>query len=141
MGDRPASGGEHTDIAALSAAALAAVLALLVTPGEYGFDDAGLTISLLLLIFGYAWPHRRTRIQSAAIASIIALSAIPGVGFLDEMALFPGTWAELIHRVARGRPDPTAVTRVPDWHMVVAWILVFSGALLLDKKNQNRRRN
>jgi hypothetical protein len=124
---------EHTDIAALSAAALAAALTLLNTRDKYGVECAAVTISLLLLIIGYAWSNRRTLTQSAAIASVVALSAIPGIGFVDEVHYFPGTWGELMcHGFDKGE------TNVPDPHMVVAWIAIFLSTLTIDVKGQRR---
>ena len=124
---------EHTDIAALSAAALAAALALLIGPEKYSVAGAAITISLLLLIIGYAWSNRRTFIQSAAIASVVALSAIPGVGFVDEIYQSRGTWVTFV-RFDLGKGD----TNVPDWHMVVAWTAIFLITLAIDAKRQRR---
>jgi hypothetical protein len=72
---------EHSDVGSLSAGAVAAILSLLAVPGEFAVLNLGTTTVLLLVIVAYSWKAERTNLQSAALAPVIALSAVPGMGF------------------------------------------------------------
>lgn len=76
-----------TDVAALAGGAIATSLALSASSGPYEWLGMITSASLLLIIFAYVWPHRRNKLQSFAAAGAIAISAIPGVGFVLERVL------------------------------------------------------
>ena len=81
---------EHSDVGTLSAGVVAAILSLLMLPGEYAVVNLGVSIVILLTTIAYSWQSKRTGLQSVALSSVIALSAIPGMGFVDEVIRFPG---------------------------------------------------
>jgi len=77
-----------TDPAALGAGAVAIVVSLFVVPGNFGIINLVVSITLLAVIFGYVWPHRRLPLQSLAVGAAVGLASIPAIGFLDETVRF-----------------------------------------------------
>ncbi|MET0632954.1 MAG: hypothetical protein ABWY92_19010, partial [Xanthobacteraceae bacterium] len=77
-----------TDPAALGAGAVAIVVSLFVVPGNFGIINLVVSITLLAVIFGYVWPHRRLPLQSLAVGAAVGLASIPAIGFFDETVRF-----------------------------------------------------
>src|SRR5215510_6925239 len=74
------------DTAALSAGAVAVVVALFITPGMYGVINLIISVTLVLAIVAYVWPHTRRWLPSAAVGAAIGLASLPGIGFVEETA-------------------------------------------------------
>jgi hypothetical protein len=81
--------GEHSGVAALSAAIVAAVISIFAIQGPYNDLGAIVALTLIFMIIGYVWKHPRTVWQSLAVASILGGVAIPIVGFILEMWFIP----------------------------------------------------
>jgi hypothetical protein len=137
---------EHSDVGGLSAGAVAAILSLLAIPGEYAVLNLGTTIALLLIIIAYSWTDKRTKLQSAALASVVALSAVPGMGFVDEVRLFPRDRIGFLLGFTKWDCDLDPcnkmtgehLSRVPDGHMVCGWVIVFALFWVADIWNQKK---
>lgn len=76
----------QTDIAALSAAAAAVVVAMFLVPGNFDLMGAVISLTLLFLICGYIWRHSRVWQESLGIAAVIALLLLPVFGFVFELS-------------------------------------------------------
>ena len=75
----------RTDVAALTAAVIAVPMVMFVTPGTYNFLDLVVGITLLALIFGYAYgSDERNNRQRAAIACVVGLAALPVAGAIFD---------------------------------------------------------
>jgi len=82
--DRSHPGG--TDVAALSAAVVAVSISTFLTPGDYEAISLVISVTVIALILGYVWPSVRSKMQSFALAAVVGVAAIPGIGFFDEAA-------------------------------------------------------
>ena len=74
----------HIDVAALAAAGVAVAVSSVVAEGLFGAVNVAISITLTALIFAFIWPARRNRSESFAIATVLALAAVPAFGFADE---------------------------------------------------------
>jgi hypothetical protein len=121
--------GGPTDAAALAGSAVAATIGLAVGDGPYGVLGLVMSASLLLIIFGYIWPHTRPPLQSWAAASAIAVAAIPGVGFGLEIILCRlGT--------AVGKDG----SRVCGVYVAVAWVVLTCICAIWDRMVQRMKK-
>jgi hypothetical protein len=139
---------EHsgTDIAALSAGVVAVSVALFITPGTYDLMNLVISVTLLAVIVGYVLPSARGRMQSIAVATAIGLAAVPGIGFLLEVYLSPpGAWAKVFigeyefPREAYKFRDDVALSNVPNWQIVLGWLLISLAMFIVDRNLQKRR--
>ena len=103
----------QTDIAALAASVVAVSVALFVVPGPFDLFGIAIALTTLMLIYGYAWPGRRERPQSAGLAGVVALSTMPIIG-----------WA--LQRIP-------ALEEVHDGFLVAAWAVVAAITYLIDR--------
>lgn len=76
---------ENTDVAALSAGAIAVVIALFINPGAWDITGLIVGFTLVVVITGFAWDRTRWWLQSLAIAASIALASLPAIDFMNEM--------------------------------------------------------
>jgi len=116
-----------TDVAALAGGAVATAISLAASSGAYDWLSLVTSSSLLLIIFAYVWPHKRNRLQSFAAAGAIAISAIPGVGFILE------TLFEL-----NGRRASVGDSLVNPAFLAAAWLGITSFGAWWDIRHQPR---
>ena len=116
-----------TDIAALVGSAVAASIALTASPGEYGATSLIMSLSLLLIIYGYVWPHYREMRESIATASAIGVAAVPGLGFALEQIL-----------KCNGVPPVPDDSRVSDWWILLGWAAIVILVSIVDSVMQLR---
>jgi hypothetical protein len=102
---------DKTDAAALGAGVVAVAMTVFGDPTAYDLLTVIVSIALMLLILGYIARSRRDRAQSLAFAAVIAIIAIPILGFAVEGRA--GPWA-------KAAPPPGEST-VSDPATVVAW--------------------
>ena len=143
MADRRVQPEAHTDIAALSAAVVAVVISMLVLPDEYNLLNLAVSVVIILIIAAYVWANARTWLQTIALSSVIGLSAIPGIGFIDEAARSNSNLAEWIaFTIPLSTKEQTTPangahqTRVPDGDVTIASIAIFLVAAVGDRINQ-----
>lgn len=80
-----------TDVAALAGGIVATSIAMAIDDGPYGILGFLTSISLVLILAAYVFPHQRNKIQSIATGAATALAALPGFGFLLETI---GQWLD-----------------------------------------------
>lgn len=73
-----------TDIAALSGSVVAVSVSLFVGDGPFGSLNAAVSVTLILVILGYAWRTTRRLTQSLAISAAVGLATVPAYGFVYE---------------------------------------------------------
>ena|SRR5215472_8548964 len=76
---------ENTDVAALSAGAIAVVIALFINPGSWDITGLIVSFTLVVVILGFSWERTRWWLQSLAIAASIALASLPAIDFVNEV--------------------------------------------------------
>src|SRR5690242_12295544 len=80
-GETEGSGEGRTDIAALAAGAMAVAISMFLISGPFDALGAMVAVTLTLVIIGYVWKHRRSILQSLAVAALLGIVAIPIAGF------------------------------------------------------------
>jgi hypothetical protein len=133
-----------TDIAALSAGVVAVVVSLFVSPGRYGSIGPVVSITLILVIWAYVWPHTRRLLQSIAFGCSIGLASIPAIGFFDEAARSRAPLTYLSTEEWDCRQDPCKdngdhESRVPDMDLATGWLLISVLVFGVDRAAQRRK--
>lgn len=111
----------RTDVAALAAAVIAVPVTIFHAPGPYEATSfiVGLTLLLLIIGFGYT-ESERGKWQRAAIAGVVALAALPVLGFaVDGLAVLRGLGCH-----------PNSCLN--HWGHLGAWVTVFIMAYSID---------
>jgi len=80
-----------TDVAALAGGIVATSIAMAIDDGPYGILGFLTSVSLVLILAAYVFPHQRDKTQSIATGAATALAALPGCGFLLETI---GQWLD-----------------------------------------------
>jgi hypothetical protein len=124
----------RTDIAALSASAVAVSVSLAVNPDEYSIVNLVVSITLFLVIVGYAGRERRVLVRSLALGAPLGLALLPGVGFFDEAARAADVLAFL--RSGGGGDVPS---NVPNIDLATGWLGCSAVAAVLDRLAQRAR--
>jgi hypothetical protein len=75
---------ENTDVAALSAGAVAVVIGLFTNPGPWDMTGLVIGFTLVIIIVAFTWERTRWWLQSLAVAAAIALASLPATGFMCE---------------------------------------------------------
>jgi hypothetical protein len=136
----------HTDVAALCGAAIAVPLSIFLAPGP--FDPMGVVVAMTLglVIFGYIWKHERTLTQSAAVAALLGLMAIPIVGFFAELFYAHDRWSLLTHgdplncfRDATSQSCESHRSEVSNLWQIGTWSIGGLVCFLVDRKMQGAR--
>jgi hypothetical protein len=136
----------RTDIAALSAAVVAAAIAMFTIEGPWHPLGVGLAITLILVVFGYVWGHSRTRLQSWAVAAALGVIFIPLIAFPVELIKAHDKQALLLE----GRPNncqndkkewiecEPRRSKVENYWTVGTWIAVGLLVYFVDRRQQAR---
>ena len=123
-----------TDVAALSAGVVAAVLTLFVDPGEYGVMSLVVSFALAIVVLAFTWQQDRTWNRSLAVGAILGLALVPALGFFHEAGMRDGLWRQLF------KLDYDAKnSMVPDWMVARDWLLMFVLVSGIDIAFQRRR--
>jgi hypothetical protein len=151
----------RTDIAALSAGVVAVAVSLFVAPGQYSLFNFLFSSTLITIILAYVWPGDRSWLQSLAVATAIALAALPAVGFIGEVWLSRSPLKHLVGAYEWNCPpaaqwestyvdfDPREYfpcragderTRMPAWPFLIAWLALVFATLGADRLYQDRWR-
>jgi hypothetical protein len=147
---------ENTDVAALSAGAIAVVIALAINPGAWDVTGLIVGFTLVVVILGFSWEKTRWWLQSLAIAASIALASLPAIDFVNE-AYHSHDWrAYLVGSYAlhcgddpskddpskdpcnkEGKPESrvTVNQQAISWFIVL--IIILAGDLLLQRARRN----
>jgi len=127
--------GPGTDVAALSAGVVAAVLTLFVDPGEYGVMSLVVSFALSIVILAFVGRQSRVWEGSLAVGAILGLALVPALGFFHEAAMRHGLWEQLF------KLDYDAkVSAVPDWMVARDWLIMFVAVSCIDIALQRRWR-
>lgn len=105
-----------TDAAALGAGVVAVAMTVFGDPSVYDLLTVIVSAALMLLVLGYVARSRRDRPQSLAFAAVVAIIALPILGYAVEGR--PGPWAKPAALVLPGH------STVSDEATVVAWALL-----------------
>jgi hypothetical protein len=117
------------DPAALGAATAGAIIALIVTPGEYGLFSLMFGLSLTLVLVAYEVGKVRSCLQSLAVASALGLSTLPIVSFFFELL-----WKLKIPEGCTNEGYPnTRDSCVPEEVQFVAWCVITFAWFLVDR--------
>jgi hypothetical protein len=76
---------DHVDPAALGGAAIAAVLAIMLTKGPYDWLNVVEGVTLVLILFAYQSNRPRNLPQSMAFGAVVALVFLPIIGVALEL--------------------------------------------------------
>lgn len=123
-----------TDVAALAASVVAAVLTLFVDPGEYGVMSLVVSFALSIVVVAFTWQQERTWNRSLAVGAILGLALVPALGFFHEAGRRHGLWEQLFKLAYDAK---TSV--VPDWMLARDWLLMFVLISGVDIAFQRRR--
>jgi hypothetical protein len=150
-------GRGHTDIAALSAGVVAVVVSLFVSPGYFSVINFSISFTLIAVILAYVWGSARWWLQSLAVAAVIGLASMPGIGFIDETVQSRAPFQLLVGDYqwrckdnaqdqdkdkydpcdAKGDPE----SRVPNKHLAIGWLLVTALTFTIDRYRQGKYRS
>ncbi len=114
---------EPFDPAALAGAAVAAAIAVTISPGPYDVLSVVIGATLLAIIGAYEQGRRRNLSQSAAMGTVIGLVAILPAGYLLEL-LFPRF---------------TSAPRSLSWSLAGVWLVIALVVVRYDRSRQGRR--
>jgi len=133
------------DTAALSAGAVAVVVALFISPGMYGIINLIISLTLVLAIVAYVWPHTRRWLQSVAVGAAIGLASLPGIGFVEEAARSRDAIAHIFSSSWECGKDPCTEqgvprSRVSDQDLAGGWLVIAILVLAADRLSQRRRK-
>lgn len=117
-----------TDAAALGAGVVAVAMTVFGDPSVYDLLTLIVSAALMLLVLGYVARSRRDRAQSVAFAAVVAIIALPILGYAVEGRA--GPWAKPAGFV------PAGESTVSDEATVVAWALLTLLAFALDRRWQ-----
>jgi hypothetical protein len=123
------------------------VVSLFITPGSYGIVNLVISLTLVLIILAYVWPHARRPIQSAAVGAAVGLASLPGIGFFGEVAQSRAPIDQLLGYYSwdcehdpcseQGAPE----SRVKDRHLALAWLVIAALVLAADRASQRHKPN
>jgi hypothetical protein len=119
-----------TDAAALGAGVVAVAMTVFGDPSAYDLLTVVVSAALMLLVMGYVARSRRDARQSVAYAAVVAIIALPILGYAVEGRT--GPWAK-----------PPAMLRVgestvSDESTVLAWAVLTLLLFVLDRRRQRR---
>jgi urease gamma subunit len=117
-----------TDAAALGAGVVAVAMTVFGDPSAYDLLTVIVSAALMLLILGYVARSRRDRAQSLAFAAVLAIIALPILGYAVEGR--PGPWAKPAALV------PAGESTVSDEATVAAWAALTLLLFALDRRRQ-----
>jgi len=120
-----------TDAAALGAGVVAVAMTVFGDPTAYDLLTVIVSAALMLLVMGYVARSRRDPRQSLAYAAVVAIIALPILGYAVEGR--PGPWAK---PPAMLKVDESTVS---DESTVVAWAILTFLLFVLDRRRQRRR--
>ena len=123
---------DKTDAAALGAGVVAVAMTVFGDPTAYDLLTVIVSAALMLLVMGYVARSRRDRKQSLAYAAVVAIIALPILGYAVEGR--PGPWAKPPALV------PPGESTVSDESTVVAWLVLSLILFLLDRRRQRAGR-
>jgi hypothetical protein len=142
-------GGEgRTDIAALSAGTVAVAVSMFLISGPFDALGAMVAVTLTLVISGYVWSHRRSAVQSLAVAALLGIIAIPITGFALEMLFAHDPWSLLVDNEPMNCHDGTAWracspeahhSQVNNLWQIGTWLVVCGAVFIADRRRQRRR--
>ena len=116
---------DTTDAAALGAGVVAVAMTVFGDPSAYDLLTVIVSAALMLLVLGYVARSRRDRLQSLAFAAVVAIIALPIIGYAVEGR--PGPWAKPPALV------PPGESTVSDGSTVIAWLLLTALLYALDR--------
>jgi hypothetical protein len=122
-----------SDVAALSASAVAVSVSLFVLPGPYTLMNFVVSVTLIIILFGSLGENHRTVPKSAAIAAAIALSSLPGAGLVFEALRTGSPWHYVIGKVSGPQTSQVKETDLALW-----WLAVLIAAIAADRIFQSR---
>lgn len=117
-----------TDAAALGAGVVAVAMTVFGDPSAYDLLTVIVSAALILLVRGYVARSLRDRRQSLAYAAVVAIIALPILGYAVEGR--PGPWAKPAHGLVVGE------STVSDESTVIAWVVLALLLYLLDRRRQ-----
>jgi hypothetical protein len=135
----------RTDIAALSAGTVAVAVSMFLISGPFDVLGAMVAVTLTLVIVGYVWQHKRSTIQSLAVAALLGIIAIPIAGFALELLFAHDPWSLLVDneplncreagawRACTGDAHRSAVNNL--WQ-IATWLVVCGLVFVIDRRRQ-----
>ena len=123
---------DKTDAAALGAGVVAVAMTVFGDPSVYDLLTVIVSAALMLLVLGYVARSRRDRVESLAFAAVVAIIALPILGYAVEGR--PGPWAKPPAAV------PPGESTVSDESTMIAWLLLSALLYALDRWRQPGRR-
>jgi hypothetical protein len=117
-----------TDAAALGAGVVAVAMTVFGDPTAYDLLTVIVSAALMLLVLGYVARSRRDRAQSLAFAAVLAIIALPILGFAVEGRA--GPWAKPASLV------PPGESTVSDEATAIAWAALTLLFFALDRRRQ-----
>lgn len=122
---------DKTDAAALGAGVVAVAMTVFGDPSVYDLLTVIVSAALMLLVLGYVARSRRDRFESLAFAAVVAIIALPILGYAVEGR--PGPWAKPLALV------PPGESSVSDESTLVAWLILTFLLYALDRWRQPKR--
>src|SRR5687768_4076048 len=113
--------GRSIDPAALSAATLAAAVAVMVGEGPYNVFSAAIGLTLLFILAGYGSSATSNAGQTAAVAAVRAICVALIIAYPLELAL-------------GGPPKSPTDSAILPWHMFAAWVVLFTVFFLVARR-------
>jgi len=117
-----------SDVAALCASAVAVSVSLFVLPGPYTLMNFVVSVTLIVILFGSLGENHRTLPKSAAIAAAVALSSLPGAGFIFEAFRTVSPWHYMIGTLAGPQ-----ISQVKETDLALWWLAVLIAAMVADR--------
>jgi len=139
------SGEGRTDIAALAAGAMAVAISMFLISGPFDALSAMVAVSLTLVIIGYVWKHRRSTVQSLAVAALLGIVAIPITGFALELVFAHDPWSLLVDNEPLNCRNGGAWrpcggdehhSKVNNLWQIGTWLVVAGIAFIADRRRQ-----
>ena len=121
---------DKTDAAALGAGVVAVAMTVFGDPSAYDLLTVIVSAALMLLVLGYVARSRRDPRESLAYAAVVAIIALPILGYAVEGR--PGPWAKPPSTV------PPGESTVSDESTVVAWAALTLLLFALDRRRQRK---
>jgi len=137
--------GGRTDIAALAAGAMAVAVSMFLISGPFDALGAMVAVTLTLVIIGYVWQHRRSTVQSLAVAALLGIVAIPITGFALELLFAHDPWSLLVDNEPlncrdgaawRACPGPEHHSAVNNLWQIGTWLVVCGAVFVIDRRRQ-----
>jgi hypothetical protein len=122
---------DKTDAAALGAGVVAVAMTVFGDPTAYDLLTVIVSAALMLLVIGYVARSRRDPRESLAYAAVVALIALPILGYIVEGR--PGPWAKPPELLRENESS------VSDESTVAIWAALTLLLYALDRRRQARR--